>query len=136
MDQGASPFADPDAIAAMVAEEHGIEEEDIDRTQDVPGVIGAMHRANMDRDASSIIGGPVMGGGPSEADLAQEEALRASFDNLKEAGEAEPGCICDYSQDLTHGFGGPVKRHLNPKCPAHGDGARQEYDVDGTAEEF
>lgn len=130
MDQGASPFVDPDAIAAMVAEEQGIEEEDIDRDMDVPGVIGQMHRDNADRGLRSILDGPVMGGGPSQADLDAEEALRASFDNLKKAGDAEEGCICDYSQDLSRGFGGPVTRHPKSNCPVHG------WDVEGTAEEI
>lgn len=112
MDQGASPFADPDAIAAQMAAETGIQEEDIDRNQDVPGVIGAMHRQNLEDDL--------------------EKALSDSFDKLKEAGEADDGCKCDFSQML----GGPVRRHTNPRCPVHGEGPREDYDIDGTAEEF
>lgn len=110
MDQGASPFVDVDAVAGEVADSLGIEEEDIDRTMDVPGVIADMHRKNMDRDLESL--------------------LNASFDGLKSMDE--PGCKCAVSHNLGTGV---VTRHVHPDCPVHGGGARQGYDVEGTAED-
>lgn len=111
MDAGASPFVDPDSIAASVAEAAGIEEEHIDRDQPVESVIADMHTDNL------------------------EQAMMDSFDALKNA--APEGCTCDYSQDSgSWGTPGNVKRHHKETCPVHGTGPRQDYDVEGEVEEI
>lgn len=110
MDAGASPFADVDAISEAVAAEHGIQEEDIDRDQEVPSVIAKMHSDNL------------------------EKAMMDSFDALKNA--APEGCTCDYSQESgSWGTPGNIKRHHKETCPVHGVGPRQDYDVEGEATE-